>query len=77
MRLNIVSPKGVLFEGETTSVSFPGLGGSFDVLPHHAPIIAALKAGVIQYETNGQRQEQTIQGGFVEVKEDQISVCVE
>ena len=77
MRLNIVSPNGILFEGEAASVTFPGLGGSFDVLPHHAPIIAALKAGAIQFETNGEKREQPIQGGFVEVKDDHVSVCVE
>ena len=70
MKLEIVSPDGILFEGETESVSFPGVAGSFDILPHHAPLIAALKA-------NGKRQEQTIQSGFVEVKDDILSVCVE
>ena len=45
MKLEIVSPDGILFEGETESVSFPGVAGSFDILPHHAPLIAALKAG--------------------------------
>ena len=39
MRLEIVSPDGILFEGETESVSFPGVAGSFDILPHHAPLI--------------------------------------
>ena len=41
MRLEIVSPDGILFEGETERVSFPGAAGSFDILPHHAPLIAA------------------------------------
>ena len=48
MKLEIVSPDGILFEGETESVSFPGVAGSFDILPHHAPLIAALKAGTIR-----------------------------
>ena len=77
MKLEIVSPDGILFEGETESVSFPGVAGSFDILPHHAPLIAALKAGTIRFEANGKRQEQTIQSGFVEVKDDILSVCVE
>ena len=63
MKLEIVSPDGILFEG--------------DILPHHAPLIAALKAGTIRFEANGKRQEQTIQSGFVEVKDDILSVCVE
>ena len=74
MKLEIVSPDGILFEGETESVSFPGVA---DILPHHAPLIAALKAGTIRFEANGKRQEQTIQSGFVEVKDDILSVCVE
>ena len=74
MKLEIVSPDGILFEGETESVSFPGVAG---ILPHHAPLIAALKAGTIRFEANGKRQEQTIQSGFVEVKDDILSVCVE
>ena len=77
MKLEIVSPDGILFEGETESVSFPGVAGSFDILPHHAPLIAALKAGTIRFEANGKRQEQTIQSRFVEVKDDILSVCVE
>lgn len=77
MKLEIVSPEGVLFEGEARSVSFPGIAGAFDVLPHHAPLIAALKAGTIRFEVNGKQQEQSIQSGFVEVKDDRLSVCVE
>ena len=49
MKLEIVSPNGILFKGETQSVSLPGMGGSFDVLPHHAPLIAALKKGTIKF----------------------------
>ena len=43
MELEIISPAGILFKGETDYVSFPGIAGSFDVLPHHAPMIAALE----------------------------------
>ena len=45
MRLEIISPDGILYEGETQQVSFPGAAGSFDILPHHAPMIAALGEG--------------------------------
>ena len=33
MKLEIVSPDGILFEGEAERVSFPGMVGSFDILP--------------------------------------------
>ena len=69
MRLEIVSPDGILFEGEAERVSFPGAAGSFD--------IAALRQGTIQYEHDGKKGEQAIKSGFVEVKDDYISVCIE
>lgn len=79
MELEIISPDGILFKGETHYVSFPGKAGSFDVLPHHASMIAALKSGVIRYQANEKEeyQEINIQSGFVEIKDDVLSVCIE
>lgn len=79
MELEIISPSGILFKGETDYVSFPGTAGSFDVMPHHAPMIAALGEGAIQYRTNDKKEQQEIkiQSGFVEVKDDILSVCIE
>ena len=78
MELEIISPGGVLFKGETDYVSFPGTAGSFDVLPHHVPMIAALEEGVIRYQTDEKKeQEIKIQSGFVEIKDDILSVCIE
>ena len=77
MKLKIITPEGLLFEGESDAVTFPGMAGSFDVLPHHAPLITALREGVIRYRVEGQEQEQSIKGGFVKVENDELSVCVE
>ena len=78
MELEIISPGGVLFKGETDYVSFPGTAGSFDVLPRRAPMIAALEEGVIRYQTDEKKeQEIKIQSGFVEIKDDILSVCIE
>lgn len=77
MKLEIISPDGLLFEGEVQSVSLPGISGSFDVLPRHAPLIAALQEGCIRYTMDGKEQEQSIHTGFVEVKNDTLSVCIE
>ena len=78
MELEIISPGGALFKGETDYVSFPGTAGSFDVLPHHAPMIAVLEEGVIRYQTDEKKeQEIKIQSGFVEIKDDILSVCIE
>lgn len=77
MKLEIITPEGLFFSGEVEEVSFPGVAGSFDILPHHAPLIAALGEGDITYEGNGEKGTKAIKSGFVEVKDDNISVCIE
>jgi F-type H+-transporting ATPase subunit epsilon len=48
MYLEIITPETRLFEGEVSSVTFPGEKGSFQVLNNHAPIISLLQEGRIQ-----------------------------
>jgi len=52
MVLEIVSPEAKLFSGEVTSVTLPGVDGSFQILNHHAPIVSILKEGVIKIGAN-------------------------
>lgn len=75
--LNIVSPEGVLFDGEAEQVTLPGVMGRFTILPHHAPIVSSLCAGILSYKVNGVEQELKLSGGFVEMNNNKVSVCVE
>ena len=70
--LVIVSPERTLYEGEVRAVILPGELGKFEVLKDHAPLISSLAAGEVKF-----RQTLQIQGGFAEVKDNQVSVCVE
>ena len=47
MVLEIVSPEASLFIGEITSVSVPGVDGSFQILNNHAPIVSLLQQGTV------------------------------
>ena len=78
LRLKIVSPERIEFEGEVTSVKVPGTLGNFEILVDHAPIISSLDKGVVEYtDAIGQKTTQNILGGFVEVKKNEVSLCVE
>ncbi len=77
MDMTISTPEGITFEGKVESAKFPGASGAFMVLPRHAPLISALTAGKIHYVQAGKPAEIAILGGFVEIKNDVISVCVE
>ncbi|MBO4314883.1 MAG: ATP synthase F1 subunit epsilon [Prevotella sp.] len=77
LRLKIVSPEKVEFEGEVESVLVPGTLGSFEILKDHAPIISSLEKGKVEYSIHGDKTELWILGGFVEVKKNEVSLCVE
>ncbi len=76
MNLEIISATGVLFDGEVTRVTLPGALGSFTVLQDHASLLSSLQAGVIEYETAGEEKRLSIEGGFVDVNNNRVAVCV-
>lgn len=76
--LKIISPEKVIYEGEVESVLVPGTLGSFEILTDHAPIISSLEPGVVEYATEAEGKQQfSIKGGFVEMKKNKVSLCVE
>lgn len=75
LQLKIVSPEKVVFQGEVESVLVPGTLGSFEILNDHAPIISSLEVGKVEYTTK--EGKQTMNGGFVECKKNEVSLCVE
>lgn len=77
MDMTIATPEGIVFEGKVECAKFPGIAGAFTVLPRHAALISALTAGKVAYVQDGKLTEIAIQGGFVEIKKDVISACVE
>lgn len=77
LRLKIVSPESVAYNGEVESVKVPGLLGNFEILNNHAPIISALQKGIVEYVNSEGRHQMNINGGFVEVQKNIVSLCVE
>jgi F-type H+-transporting ATPase subunit epsilon len=78
LKLKIVSPERIEFEGDVESVLVPGTLGQFQILVNHAPIISTLDKGKVVYALpGGEKKELSIIGGFVEVQKNVVSVCVE
>lgn len=77
LRLKIISPERIVFNGDVENILVPGTLGEFEILKDHAPIISTLEAGRVVYTTQEGKQQINIQGGFVEVKRNEVSLCVE
>lgn len=77
IQLTVLSPERTLFDGKVEIVSLPGELGAFSVLHGHAPLISSLVKGEIKFREDGQEKSIGIAGGFVEVRDNVVSVCVE
>ena len=75
--LHILSPEGTLVKADVSLVTLPGIVSPFTVLPGHAALVTALVAGYIRYVEGGEEKHLPIREGFVEVKDNQVKVCVE
>ena len=78
MKLTVLSPEEELLCCEVTAVELPGTKGRFMVWPGHASLLTSLTAGTILYDLSGSaaRERFPISGGFAEVMNDEITVCV-
>lgn len=47
MKVTVLNPKHVVFEGEANSVFVPGDMAEFELLDHHAPIVSLLREGSV------------------------------
>jgi F-type H+-transporting ATPase subunit epsilon len=79
MNLEILTPEKKLFSGEVYGVQMPGIGGSFEVLEKHAPLVSALKTGRVKVlkDKHNHFSYFDIQSGFVEVLNNRVTVLVE
>jgi len=76
MKLEIVTPDGVVFDEDVKQVTLPGGEGEFGVLANHASLVSLLCAGVILIETGDANTiSVAINSGYVKVSEEG-TLCV-
>ena len=64
---DLVSPEKMAFSGEVDQVDVPGVEGDFGVLAGHAPVIAAIRPGILTVISGGSKQKIIVLGGIAEV----------
>jgi len=77
MKLSIITPDKLAYEGEVTSVTVPGTTGSFQILKDHAAIVSTLEDGKVIIKNSKDEIVITIKGGVLEVKDNNIIVLAE
>ena len=77
IRCEIVSQDRTVFQGDVDIVVLPGAAGEMGILPHHAPVLAILKDGVIKVRRDGREDLFTVAGGLAEVQPDIVTVLAD
>ncbi|PZF73845.1 ATP synthase F1 subunit epsilon [Taibaiella soli] len=78
MQLDILTPEHKVYSGTVYGIQLPGIEGSFEILDHHAPIIASLGRGKMKIMKDKNHTENyEIAAGFVEVLNNKATVLIE
>ncbi len=74
---DLVSPEKLAFSGDVDQVDVPGVEGDFGVLAGHAPVVAAIRPGILTVVTGGSKQKIIVLGGLAEVSDKGLTVLAD
>ena len=71
----LVSPERILFSGEADMVVCRTSDGEIAFLTGHAPLVGALGIGTVRIkQADGEEVKAAVHGGFVEVRDNRVSI---
>jgi F-type H+-transporting ATPase subunit epsilon len=74
---DLVSPEKLAFSGDVDQVDIPGAEGDFGVLAGHAPVVAAIRPGILTVITGDTKQKIIVLGGLAEVSDKGLTVLAD
>ena len=77
LRVVVISPEAKVFEGEADMVVAPAWDGEIGIMRGHAPLMALLGAGDLRVQRAGATEHFVVQGGFLQVIDDVVTVLSE
>jgi F-type H+-transporting ATPase subunit epsilon len=77
LNVSVISPEAILYQGTTDSVVAPAYDGDLGILTGHAPMMALLGKGVLRLGRDGTGQSFNVEGGFLQVVENNVRVVTE
>lgn len=79
IQVDVVSAEELIFSGEAEFVVLPGIMGELGIYPRHAPLLTQIKPGALRIKMPGQAEDELVfvQGGFLEVQPNQVTVLAD
>ncbi|MGR3179611.1 MAG: F0F1 ATP synthase subunit epsilon [Candidatus Anammoxibacter sp.] len=77
-KLNVLTPERNIFGDDVRGVTANGTDGCLGILPKHAPLLTSLEIGILTITgKDGSQKKMTLNGGFLEVINNEVTVLAE
>lgn len=77
LKLEIVTPYGLILSEDVDEVSCTGSEGDFGVLPGHVPFFTTLKIGMLAYKKGNATQYVFVNWGYAEVGPERVMILAD
>jgi len=77
LQLVFVTPERAIAHDEVDEVELPLADGYAGILPGHAPLLSTLQIGEMWYRKGNEKTHAFVEGGFVEVLGDRVSILAQ
>lgn len=77
LRLEIVTPHGIVLSEDVDEISATGIEGEFGVLPSHVPFITTLKVGMLIFKKGSETGYIFVNFGYAEVSLDKVVILAD
>ncbi|NTU41995.1 MAG: F0F1 ATP synthase subunit epsilon [Nitrospirales bacterium] len=77
LRLDIVTPHGLVLSEDVDEVTATGSEGEFGVLPGHVTFVTTLKIGMLIYKRGSETKFVFVSSGFAEVSPEKVIVLAD
>ena len=77
MRLEIITAEREVYSDDVDVLVAPGSEGELGILPHHAPLMTALKPGEIRVRKDGEEVFMAVSSGFLEVMDNKVTILAD
>lgn len=77
LKLEIVTPYGLVLSDEVNEITAAGSEGEFGVLPGHVPFVTTLKIGMLTLKKDNKTEYVFVNSGYAEVLPDKVVILAD
>lgn len=77
MKLKIVAPERIFYEGESSFLEFTTTEGDMGIYPNHIPLTAIIAPGVLRIHEKDTVKEAALLSGFIQILQDSVTILAE